>query len=727
MEKNYTKIYKDDILNLAASIAIKSDTTAEMINNGLLVKYGPTVINRHDRSSWKYYMNISGDYHPTDTKMYVTSMDTLETIEFSKTSLLIHTATAKGYSYGTLPYKELVSKFPDQETLIRGILYPCDINKAITCRDGTILAYPKNLVEEYEYSLISNLQTWIYGFFQRWNNAAFNISDELYHPSMLAVLYSCMVGAIYCIRKEACKTNEVHSYHLRNYLSSNSNLAEYLPYLNRHQALWLYRNIKTIQHNAGHRDTFEWLVENLFTARKLPLSAFEMSHDLANCASNMGPLVVFRRRELNEIGSASDRHIFSTSEIYDKQNNLARDNRIYRDEYDAVVPVRMENSLSNKLNTKLLESSMVNPEGSEKYTLEDIRLNHWLYLGYLNKYRAVIPFTSPQTGEVVYMTALNAFALYLYLHAKSNNITIIDMPAVIAKRVMSIPKTPIQTIRNIITSDVSQIFISQAHSLMPDAMDIYSIDSFYEYTKKLWRAANDQWRMVCVDSDLNTRAMKHAAITRMWRNEHIQLGIAGETYSDFFARNSLSIESYTANEIIIAKDNLLQASLGLARSDELSVVGIQRAMAEILSKLSSYSIHISRDINETPIRDAGQTAIRTGNITTIGTGISGLHSGTDVLDVTSTSKATIAYDMGGIGSGVIAKGRSTHDADISIGVTLKVISNKPNEVINISPGVSFTAILDPLPAEYADLVNCSGLSNFLQLPEHDKRKIPFFI
>jgi hypothetical protein len=221
--------------------------------------------------------------------------------------------------------------------------------------------------------------------------------------------------------------------------------------------------------------------------------------------------------------------------------------------------------------------------------------------------------------------------------------------------------------------------------------------------------------------------MKHAAISRMWRNEHIQLGIAGETYSDFFARNSLSIETYTANEIAIAKDNLLEASLGLTRSDELSIVGIQRAMAEILSKLSSYSIHISRDINESPIRDAGQTAVRTGNITNIDSGISGLHSGTDILDVTSTSSSTISYDMGGIGSGVRASGRTSDSASISTGVSLRVASNKPDEVINISSGVAFTAILDPLPAEYSDLVNCSGLSNFLQLPEHDKRKIPFFV
>ena len=78
---NYTS-YRADILRLSRSIVIKFDAIAEAINEHLLINNVP--VNELDPRTWKYYLNLSGQYHPTDELMVVRSMDTLEDIAFTR-------------------------------------------------------------------------------------------------------------------------------------------------------------------------------------------------------------------------------------------------------------------------------------------------------------------------------------------------------------------------------------------------------------------------------------------------------------------------------------------------------------------------------------------------------------------------------------------------------------------------------------------------------------------
>ena len=727
MEKNYSQIYRDDIVKLVASIVIKSEQTAQAINNGLLVQYGPDILDVNDPTTWKYYLNISGEYHSTDTRITIKSMDTLETIEFSKANLLEHRSTAKAYAFGTNPYKELINQYPNQEMVIRGILYPCDINEAINSKDGTILAYPPSLVEEHEYSLMTNLQTWVYGFLQRWNNVAYNISDELFHVGMLSVLYSCMVGEIFCLRKEACRTNEVHSYHLRNYLASHG-IEKYLNYLTREQALWLYRNVTYIERYAGHQGTFEWMVENLFTKRSLPLAAFNMQHDLSDMPEErLKPLVRFHKSNLNGISSEDSRDTFEFFEIFDKENALARDNAKYRDVYDEPAARAMENSKANQLKTKLLETSMVNTEGSEKFLLEEIRFYQWLYMGANGKYRAVIPFTSPVTGETAYLSAIDAFALYAYLYCAVQGIVMEEMPVVTAKRALRAPQASLSDIMSVATKRVPQSFGQKMLDLLPTPVEIISIDLFSEYCRDLWLAANLQWHEVCKEDALDVRGMKHAVMTRCWCNQGIQLGSPGKTYASFFSDNNLDITAYSENELQLAHDSLLQTAVGVTKTDETSLVGIQRAMTEILGQLSSYAIQISRDINATAIRDAGQTAIRTDNFETIPRSYAGVEPDIDVIesatlvrsfrfDNLGSENVPIGYASKVSGSSVISSGLNTIDVKLTQTNQLQVMT-----------GLATGPVLDPLPEEFAHLTNYPGMAHFLTLTEDQKRQLPISV
>lgn len=158
---NYYQLYINQTLQLAETIVIKSATTAETLNQQIYGDSGGLALISTDPTTWKYYLNLAGQYHPVDQVMTVISMDTQGEIIFNRENLLIHLATARAYAYGTRAYIDLVGRYPNQEQLILGILYPTDMATAIAADDGAILSYPADYVESNEHSLIPKLQQWI--------------------------------------------------------------------------------------------------------------------------------------------------------------------------------------------------------------------------------------------------------------------------------------------------------------------------------------------------------------------------------------------------------------------------------------------------------------------------------------------------------------------------------------------------------------------------------------
>ena len=276
---NRYSLFINKNMELVETIVVKLDEVARAMNYYVMQKMGYDSVNLYDKTTWKYYQNIAGVYHLSDTPIKIRSLDLDEEIDFTKENLERHKITKTAYRYGTRYYRELVSLHPQQELLILGVLYPVDINIAIDSKDGTILNYPKNLVEENEYSLIEKLQSWCYNYLYRWVNNQFTLSDDLYVATYVSQFYLHMLQALISIRLETCRTNEAHSYHIQQYLASHGFLDSYLDKLTKEQALFFYRNIRYIERNAGKRDTFDWLTENIMTKRDLPLYEITMKHN----------------------------------------------------------------------------------------------------------------------------------------------------------------------------------------------------------------------------------------------------------------------------------------------------------------------------------------------------------------------------------------------------------------------------------------------------------------
>lgn len=614
---NLFQLYLNSVMQLAATIVVKSDDTVAGLNDYVTEIFGYPV-DELDLTTWKYYLNISGEYHPTDTVMQVVSMDTLETIDFTKENLAVHLATAAGYQYGTRAYNELVSQYPQigQELLILGILYPADINFAINAIDGTILSIPPNLIESNEYSLQTRIQNWLYAFKQRWVNKQYNISDDLYPLFHHTIMFTMLPLAVLGFRLEACKTNEAHSFHVQMYLGSHLSLDDFLQYMTLEQSLWFYRNISYIERNIGQKQIFDLLLEHIMTDRNLPLAQYLMQHDISQMPTQLDPTITFVRTPFNfDANSTSD--VVDLDELLDKEQPLARDNAAFQPDYEPGILQAMQYSASSTLKTKVLESSMIDYSNSSPYVLSDILLHHWLWLASNGVYQAFISATNPQTSEAIPLSVKDAWTLMWYCWMTSNGIDLSEqvIPQMFAERVQRIPTPSIEDLMSVVDpSLVSTATAQLALFHQPTINPVLSTEAFYNLCVQITLAANAQLNLTALQEHKDGRAMVQNLCERIYSDNIVQTADTGQTYQSWFTERNLNLSQLSNDDLNLLYLDILAKATGVDLVVTKSLAQLQAAMVSMYARLSSYNIQFATEINTSAIRMVNFPVIRVGNI-----------------------------------------------------------------------------------------------------------------
>ena len=614
MSQNYYKLYIDSVFELAETLVIKSEYSALKINESL--KYSPwsNSFVEHDKTTWKYYLNLSGEYHASDEEIKVISLDTLQEIVFNKENLDIHKATAKAYQYNSRYYRELVLRYPEQEILILGILYPVDIQTAIDARDFSVLSYPKHLVEDNEISLIKNIDQWLENFDIRWNNKQFTLTDELYGATILGVLYLQLVPLIINLRLRACKTSEAHSFHVREYLASHGMLDVYLSKMTKKQALFFYRNILYIERNAGKQDTFYWLIDKVMTDRNLPISEYGAQHLTTPMPASFTPDTVFKKKLINESQShnAEVGALFNTETILKKEEKIALGNKEYSEQNLKNIQSLFENSLSSNLTTKVLESSMYDYNDALPYTLFSVFLNQWITFTNTNRFKTgYIRVKNPRTSQEIILNTKDSYLYYLYAFAKSAKVTLENIPPVFAMRVRREPTPDVDDLLSVVDTD--KVTVQDAEfqiNLQKGIGPVETLEEFRKACREIHTSAIEQMYYVYRKEDLSVRGMTYNMTNRLYEDVWYTAPYGGQNYIEWLRSKNLDHENFTIDEWEkLYKDIYFQVT-GLDSSSTENTSSIQKAMVALLTQLSSYSIQIISDINSRAIHTPNFNTVR---------------------------------------------------------------------------------------------------------------------
>lgn len=596
MSDSLYKIYQNDTIKLVRSMVIKSVKTAEAINQRL-VELNQSVSN--NPKEWKYYLNLSGEYHYTDTPMEVVSLDTLETIPFTKAYLEVHKTTKLEYTFNSSYYLELLDKYPGQESLIRGILNPIDIDEAVNADDYAILYYDVNLIEENEYGLVESINKWIRSFMLKHNVEGYHLASDLYTTALLGCMYSHLPTAILNLRLDNCKTNRVHSYHLWTYLASNARLNKYRRTLTIKQALFLYRNIHFLLANAGKSSTLDILIERMLTERGFPVYGYDIRHQMDTFNEYLQPEVEVVRTQINEAYETySLKPVNTVKYLHELLEDKAKSNGddIDRDTLD--VTNKMSVVGRNVLHTKVLESIATVESINEEITLSEVLFSEWVTLSVDGYYDGFIRIPHPITGENMLLKPIDALILFIFVLNRSIGVTLDEIPS------MEISKALVYGALEY--DDMHRIWGYEPHTWdkhlmdyaksVPDIERIINPVAFLDYSRNAYNILKsvEMYGEVTGDYQVNQRSI--VLLNELRQKRAVNLVSVPTSYSQWLSKYELTAEDFNVHNAKDFATTVLETTTGLVLSEMITPADIMSDLIDIVDRLTSYNVTFVKTI-----------------------------------------------------------------------------------------------------------------------------------
>ena len=598
----YYKIYLESIFDLVDSMIIKFDAVANAMNKPLK-EVGREV--PLDKTKWRYYQHLAGDYHFLDTEMTITSLDDSTVIVFSKESLKIHKKTRNVYLNKPAYVKAVIERYPMQSNLIRGIMHPVDYSQAINADDGDVLYYTPKYIETQEVHLLYQIQDWIKSYLYRYMMEAYAISDELFVAAIVGQIYTYLPLKILNFRNQVLKSAEAHSFHIRQYLASHQGLDQYVQYMTKEQQLYLYRNILYIERHTGMQSTFNDLVEYLMTARNLPVYDYTLRQqklDVDNGA--LSPEPKFIRTPLNIDTNIASRTVdsYTISDVVVKEIDQAVDNETYVDEYVQTTTDLMKNNYISNVPTKILEAAAIDPEDLNANKLLDTLVPLWAYLAYKDLYVSPLAVINPVNGETWKLTPKELFVMYVYAYMLGyHNQKLTTVPIF---KALDIPK-----LRFINESEYRQLLPKDNFNRWDDDINFFQ-DTYYQ----LYTAVTDADDFM----DLSVEILKRKRVRRqfafqpmrlidreareqMYRYSYADMVIDlrlphAKTYDEFFKYLGFDISLMSGDDWKDLSLTVLNVATTYDASTIIGVREIQTAMVRLFKQLSSYTIQVVEDI-----------------------------------------------------------------------------------------------------------------------------------
>lgn len=640
MSKSLQDIYRGKLFSLSKTLIFKCVESAVATNRWL--EENGYYVDWENPKSWKYYLNLSGQYHQFDKDLLkeeggfipvkVAGVNGPVTTAFTKELISENNAdlgTAAEYAYGTKSYKDLVKKYKLLEPLILGILYSVDLDIAVKAPNWTILHiggyyikdFPKydgmyvyhtkendlleTLIEEQEVNLIPELQKYITNTMERWITPEYTMVDNLYLAACIGNLAAMIPITIANIRLSNCKTNLAHSFYIYQYMDSYGYLGKYVQYLNLKEQLWLYRNTDWLSNNFGKIRTFKAIVDNVLTPSNVPLVGYRGLHNVTHMGSDnlySDPKLIMDVINFKQSGTGAT--IFSVRDILDKEANLARENTYDIDNVENTITKGFNRAKYNNVPTKLLESIMIDYSDYTPYPLSQMLLNNWIYQSVMGNYKGTIYVTNPYSNERLQLSPLNAFILMSYCFYKGElNVVLDKLPSL---HLRMIPKVkgnwtpsdkhlPFPTLTDLKKgTDKKYISEDQLKSLYNDHyfnFNVRSSDMFYKECRKVYAVTMDRHIKVCKTSDMIGRAMMQWALRQYyWDDVVVNLSDKNETYTNWLSRMSINLDNLSKEELLTIADEILIAATGVNSNTENQLRNLQRSCISILKSFSSYTV-----------------------------------------------------------------------------------------------------------------------------------------
>lgn len=568
-------------VELAESCVIKFNCLAEELN-AQIANY---VTVNADPVTWKYYLNLAGEYHDLDIPLYITSFDDGTEILFSKPVLESHPFTKRRYGYGTTDYYELIKHNPRHETIIKGIVLGIDLADVLNAPDHSIVGYDSTKLEAHEYGLITYCNQWLSRARSRWYTPAYPLIDGYYNIGYTTLIQLHLSHIILSRRESRQGTREVHSFYIRQRLLSNGlprRIVDLLPF---EASLFLYRNIRYIRKYQSSDQMHQWITDKLLHSYGIYVADLFLAEGdrYEPNDGQMKATIVQKPRvtvPVNPMVESLESFESRTRVRLAKKDNPLEFNTKPLFDY----------SLTNQLRTKMVYIDDRVAASRLGISHQQFILDQWVTAAIDGDYQYDIRILLPKSNDTITVTPLDAFTLWVYVYYRS-----------IGKRFMRTPAWLCRYATNHSTHDPAVVLFN---SVLP-SIDIALRDKMIaDYPFKLTFLNTDQFSTYA-DSRY-VAYVSQLAFAQMQTDPHLGFywtGVANYPYgeraislanNDFFetwvARLNVDLEDLSQDDYRQLADEIYRQATGFEPDrDELEHF-IKRSLVDATTLHWGYTV-----------------------------------------------------------------------------------------------------------------------------------------
>ena len=482
---------------LARSITIKSTHQAELINSYISKTYGSLKVNTEDYTTWRYYLNLNGEYHFSNNDVYVYVLETNTTEKLTKALLDTYKNTRLELSKFDSFYRRVIAQYPYDETLIKGIISPVDKSTVYNMEDGTIVSYSTYYVEDNELSIIRDLDIYLQNTYTRWFNPFYLNTDNRYLSIFLTEIYVTLPIKIELLRLDNIHTHKVHKFHMDNFFASNLDIDT--TYMNDKSKFWLYQNLKTLMIHTGKNETLQEIVNNVLTPNTVGIGKLSIEKTKPTLLSTMSNpnTDYFNTKDMpslivESMNSEYDLDGVTLDEIVSMENNseyIISDISTVVEDVSKLLVKNNEISLATKVVhlafkgvSELMESSRLN-----------ILMDSLFYLHSTTIVTNNIIYTDSNTSVTYNITFNQGVRLLMYYLLKYVNEPIVTTVTIDSRNVVT--NRDISNIKNLMCNDERNLnYIDYLISNKPNINAMYSsMDYITDYVSGVIKYQQLSW------------------------------------------------------------------------------------------------------------------------------------------------------------------------------------------------------------------------------------------
>lgn len=606
------------VLNTAVTIEAENRGEPHMV---------PTMLTKR---TWKYYLNLAGKMHPYDTPVKIRVIETDNEEVLTAELLERYPLTGAKLRENGAMYEQLMLAYPEHIRYIHGCLYPVDIDTAIEAKEGTILAYNKRYIEENEYYLIRDIETFIRNILARWHVKPYTIVDELYLPSLLAFLYAVIYLKIFNIRLSKIYTFQVHSFHLEHFYRSHMDLWDDVKILNKPSIYWLYKNLEVMLHNVGKMHTFEKIYNKLFHMNGIGLGEYKASRMDPKYVTNMYNIqeASFTRQEvtlvtnkLNEDYLTNNGMVTSVESmirneldlLLDVNKNIPSNFKRYFMEVGVTTSERI---LRETEKTKILDIDMIKTLKKTGLDLYAFIMDYWVYAIHMDKlYKDAIEYTGnvyttnkkirsftneeieikTSENKIYKATPMIGLLMLIKLMLFSSGELDKKLSKIKFFRIMDHNKDKMQEIidTKIIQDGLSHaLLLAFKDEMVEEPAYFPNINSFQDFLRKNVDLAKAIWVFMANSQNFLTTSNIKLAFKLLAKDGYLNLSEDGNAYTidELLAQHGITYNIDTNTDMLRTMSKLVETFTGIKLDLEDELVHNLNKYRTILKKLTSYSL-----------------------------------------------------------------------------------------------------------------------------------------